>query len=215
MVRRVQVKNAVGALDLAVRIHDAAAGLGVGMGVLQPDPEVAPAVQMQRVDQALNILAQVLGELRQLSRDISGGSRWSQLPANMELSLRREAEALAMNIELDLAGELGWLGTSHLELIWLASREGLRNVRRHSGTRTCRINLNLASCPFVLRVRDWGGGLESGPRHGSGITLLRQLAELSGCDLKVGSQPGLGTELVLVGPACACGRHADAKTPPT
>jgi signal transduction histidine kinase len=87
-------------------------------------------------------------------------------------------------------------------LVMLVSREGLRNVRRHAGAAACKITIDLASCPFSVRVRDWGAGLPEGTRVGGGIELLQRMAVDVGCELGVASQPGLGTDLVLVGPLC-------------
>jgi signal transduction histidine kinase len=72
-------------------------------------------------------------------------------------------------------------------------------VRRHSGTRACRIELDLSSCPFTFRARDWGAGLAAGGQSGHGLELLSELADWLGCQLVVASQPGLGTDLVVYG----------------
>jgi hypothetical protein len=93
----------------------------------------------------------------------------------------------------------------------LQAARPLRNVRRHSGVRVCRISLNLSTCPFALRARDWGGRLEPEARIGDGIRLLVRLAEGMGCQLRIESLPGLGTELQLVGPPCARERTGQAE----
>jgi len=62
--------------------------------------------------------------------------------------------------------------------------------------------VDLSACPFVLWARDWGAGIRPGSQVGKGIVTLRALAASMGCELVIGSQPGLGTELVLTGPRC-------------
>ncbi|MGH9553501.1 MAG: hypothetical protein ACRD3W_29230, partial [Terriglobales bacterium] len=105
-------------------------------------------------------------------------------------------------LELDLVGLDDWLPIDDAELIRLAAREAIRNVKRHSGVAMCRMNVDLSDCPFVLRVRDWGGGISGEARPGSGIVMLTDLASAMGCDLRIRSQPGLGTELILTGRRC-------------
>jgi len=131
-------------------------------------------------------------------------------PTDLVPALKREAKRLGVRVEIVVDGETEWLPPNHEELIWLVSREGLRNVRRHSGSAACRIQLHMRTCPFVLQVRDWGGGLGPSAQIGEGVGLLRDMAARMGCDLKIGSQPGLGTELVLVGPPCASERGSSA-----
>lgn len=202
MVRRPVRKPKHSSADLAVRLHDAAAGLAVGIGLLKVEGEATHMVRLQQTDQALAILVEVQANLSQLSRTSADiGPRWN-VPSNFPLALKREAARLGVRLELTVIGEIDWLPPNHYELVWLAGREGLKNVRRHSGTAVCRMRLDVSGCPFVLRIRDWGGGIEPKSRLGDGIGLLRQMAEGMGCSLNIASQPGLGAELVLVGPPC-------------
>jgi signal transduction histidine kinase len=203
MVRRTARKTGYSSAELAVRLHDAAAGLAVGIGLLKVEAEATHIARLQQTDQALAILVDVQANLSQFSRATADlGPRWS-LPSNLPLALKREAARLGVRVDLTVIGETNWLSPNHYELVWLTSREGLKNVRRHSGTAVCRIRLDVSGCPFVLRIRDWGGGIEPRPRLGDGIGHLRQMAEGMGCALNIGSQPGLGAELALVGPPCA------------
>lgn len=196
--------------ELAVRLHDAAAALAVGVGLLKTEAEATHTVRLQQTEQARAILVEVQANVRQLSHSLSDIAPRPNLPSDLQFGLKREAERLGVSVEIDVAGEIGWLPANYAELVWLASREGLRNVRRHSRTAVCRISLNLDSCPFVLRIRDRGRGLAPDARFGEGIRLLREMAEGAGCDLRIASQPGLGAELVLVGPPCARDRESHA-----
>ena len=210
MVRRQHGRLGISAAELAVRLHDAAAGLAVGIGLLRIEPDAITIDRLRQTDQALAILVEVQANLKHLSRAFLDIAPQANPPADLEHGLKREAKRLGVRLEIEVAGETKWLPANHAELVWLVSREGLRNVRRHSGSAACRIQLQLRSCPFVLRIRDWGDGVGPGPQLGEGIGLLREMAAKMGCDLRIGSQPGLGTELVLVGPPCASQRESRA-----
>jgi len=210
MVRRQHRRPWIGATELAVRLHDAAAGLAVGTGLLRIDPEVTSIDRLRQTDQALAILVEVQANLKRLSGAFFDIAPRVNPPTDLVSGLKREAKRLGVSVEIEVDGETEWLPANHEELIWLVSREGLRNVRRHSGSAACRIQLHMRRCPFLLQVRDWGGGLAPSAQIGEGIGLLRDMAARMGCDLKIGSQPGLGTELVLVGPPCASERESSA-----
>jgi signal transduction histidine kinase len=102
-------------------------------------------------------------------------------------------------------------------LLRLAAREAVRNVKRHAGTAKCQLRIDLSECPYVLRARDWGAGIDPASQAGNGIERLRNLAASLGGELAIGSQPGMGTVLVLVGRRCPNTRVrpalVDAMTP--
>src|SRR5260370_12696833 len=210
MVRRQPGRLGISAAELAVRLHDAAAGLAVGIGLLKIDAEVPSIDRLRQTDQALAILVEVQANLKHLSRAFLDIAPQANPPADLEHGLKREAKRLGVRLDIEVAGEPKWLPGSHAELVWLVSREGLRNVRRHSGSAACRIQLHLRTCPFVLRIRDWGGGVRPGAQIGGGVSLLREMAATMGCDLRVRPHPRLGTQLVLVGPPCASERESRA-----
>jgi two-component system NarL family sensor kinase len=181
--------------SLAARLHDTSTGLAISIGLLQGalDDDALVRVRAMLEDS----LANLRGLTASLSRSHIGRSR-----VGLRDSLGREAARFRLDLKFVMTGDDSWLTPQHLALLNLAGREALRNVRRHAGTDTCRLALYLAGCPFEMRVRDWGSGCrpDSLPRRGLG--LLSDLAAESGCTLTITSQPGLGTELVLTGPAC-------------
>jgi len=215
MTHRRHRSSGIRSAELAVRLHDAAAGLAVGIGLLKVEPQITHTERLQQVDEALAIVVDVQANLKQLSQTPLDIGPRPNTPSDLRLGLNREAKRLGVDAEVDVDGEIGWLPANYSELVWLASREGLRNVRRHSGSATCRIQLQLRSCPFVLRIRDWGGGLEPGAHLGTGIGLLQDLATMMGCDLRMASLPDLGADLVLVGPPCAAKRGLQGATATT
>ena len=191
-----------GQAELAVQIHDASTGLALGIGRFKGLTESSRADHSPDVDRVLAVLQDSLARLRQLSGGLTGTEKPPARRRDLKDSLTQEAKRLGVRLELDLVGDPGWLPPNQSELVELMSREALRNVRRHSGSDTCRMAIDLSTCPFTALVRDWGAGLAARPRANSGIALLWRLAVQAGCELSVGSRPGLGTDLLLVGPMC-------------
>jgi len=197
----------LGAASLAARLHDGTASLALGIGFLRSEE----LTSHRALRQPLEILDQALVSLKQLEANLSEGKR----PSEVDLGdcLRQQADLLGIELDLRVTGSAEQLAPGLIELLRLAGREALLNVRRHSGTRACQIELDLCSCPFTFRARDWGAGLTFGRNGGHGVALLGELADWLGCQLVVASQPGLGTELVVYGQRCA--RAQNPTSPPS
>ncbi|WP_214102808.1 sensor histidine kinase [Acrocarpospora catenulata] len=82
-------------------------------------------------------------------------------------------------------------------LLGWAVREGVTNVLRHSGARTCRITLTTAD-PITLEIADDGRGA-SCAREGNGLGGLRERVEAAGGSLTAGGADGF--RLVVTVPA--------------
>ena len=186
----------------AARLHDASAGLAVGISLLKGSPRFGRTDSPPESDETLEVFEQVLDNLRQLTRAMTNRAPRTDPRRNLRHSLKRDAQLVGVDLDLEVIGLAGWLTPDQAELLQLAGREAIRNVKRHAGAASCRMIVDLSACPFVLWARDWGAGIKPGSRAGNGIVSLRALAASMGCELVIGSQPGLGTELVLTGPRC-------------
>ena len=184
-------------VEMAARLHDIAAGMAVGIGLLKGAADNSPAQD----NNGLEILESVLAEVQQLYR-ARQGTYVSSSTVDVASGLREEAARLRIELELEVAGDADWLSVQERQLLQLAARESIRNVKRHSGSAKCRMTIDLSDCPFVLQAHDWGAGIDPTSRPGRGFERLRDLATGLGCELAVGSQPGLGTTLVLIGRRC-------------
>lgn len=200
MESRERTSAAAGSTWLAVRLHDVSAGLAIGIGLVKGWQEYRPGTAPQAPNDALDVLEQVLTELRQLSRAVSSGAPPRRRSAALRESLQREARSIGVELDLKVAGQESSLSVDEAELVRVAAREAIRNVKRHSGTSRCRITIDLSARPFVLTARDWGAGIRARGQLGAGISLLETLAGDMGAELNVISQPGLGVELMLKGP---------------
>lgn len=187
----------VGAATLLGRLHDGTAAMAVGVGFLRSERSTS----QRAVREALEILDEALISLKRLEQDLIQSKRGPEL--DLLASLSQQAELLGLELDLRVTGSIERLAASQVALLRLVGREALLNVQRHSGARACRIELDVVSCPFTFRARDWGAGLTAGSQSGHGLALLGELADWLGCQLVVASQPGLGTELVVYGQGCA------------
>jgi hypothetical protein len=186
---------------LAVRIHDVSAGLAVGIGLLKGFTQTAASGAPPDSKGPIEVFEAVLADLRELVPERTG-ARGRAVRIRLADLFKKEADRIGVALELEVAGREDWLDTDQADLLRLAGREALRNVKRHSGASECRMTIDLTGCPFVLQVRDWGAGISGRVRPSAGIEGLRELASTLSCDLTIRSQPGLGTEFVLRGRHC-------------
>lgn len=195
-------RRAAASVRLAVQLHDLSGDQAVGIALLKGWKESGWSGAQPEPDRTIEVFEQVLVELRQLSRAVSDRVPLRSMAASVRESLEREAMTAGVDLELRLTGNESWLSGAQAELVRLVGREAIRNVKRHSGVSSCRLTIDLSTCPFVLTARDWGAGIQPRSRLGSGIALLDALADEMGSALKISSQPELGVELTLTGPRC-------------
>jgi signal transduction histidine kinase len=84
--------------------------------------------------------------------------------------------------------------------LFLAFKEALHNVVKHSGATEVFIFLNLDTSGFNLAVRDNGKGFDptavtERPGRGNGLKNMRQRLEKLGGHCEIHSAPGSGTEI--------------------
>jgi two-component system, NarL family, sensor histidine kinase UhpB len=91
------------------------------------------------------------------------------------------------------------LGKEDELVFFRVAQEGLTNAARHAQTDTIDLTLERTGTGIVLRVRDYGVGLD-GSAVGSGIRGMRERALLVGADLTIRTASGGGTEVVLALP---------------
>jgi nitrate/nitrite-specific signal transduction histidine kinase len=159
--------------EIPVRLHDVATSLAIGISLLKSGPAPLGMDTARGTLQVLALLEDSLAQLRTVTAATAGGSTWQKSRPQLAESIRREASRLRIRLELDLSGKEDRLAPNLADMIVLVSREGLRNVRRHAGASACKITIHLESCPFSVRIRDWGAGLGEGwhRNQASGLTL--------------------------------------------
>ncbi|MFB9433890.1 sensor histidine kinase [Streptoalloteichus tenebrarius] len=144
-----------------------------------------------------------VGDLERLARQAMtevratvSGYREASLPA--ELAGARVALDAA-GIRADLPHAVDDVPPRYQAVFAYVLREGVTNVIRHSGARTCRVRLG----PTWLEVADDGTGPGGGDRRSSGLAGLRERLAAVGGTLATGPAPGGGFVLRASAPEAA------------
>jgi signal transduction histidine kinase len=118
--------------------------------------------------------------------------------------LRTQADEFArlysIRVEISSNGTEDMLPPQQREVVYQVVREALTNVRRHSGSRICRVRMAFAARPFLIEVADEGRGFTSPTSGGYGLVGMRERAAGIGGRLEVVSTEGRGTTVFLFGP---------------
>ncbi|HEX2112243.1 MAG TPA: sensor histidine kinase [Gaiellaceae bacterium] len=110
------------------------------------------------------------------------------------------AERTGIRIRRDLSDDLPPLRNDAELALFRVAQESLTNAARHAGTSRVDLSLEPAPNAVLLRVRDYGSGLD-GARPGSGIRGMRERAVLVDGDLTIEEPAGGGVEVRLRIPA--------------
>jgi two-component system sensor histidine kinase DesK len=138
-----------------------------------------------------------VGDLERLSRDALADVRravegYRELTLPGELARARMALEAA-EIEAHLPNSTDEVPSSLRELFAWTIREGVTNVVRHSGARTCTVTLT----PTSAEVADDGRGPGSAPGNGHGLLGLRERAAGAGATVVTRSlDPGFSLKVV-------------------
>ena len=158
----------------------------------QPDETLADILQI--LEGSLKNVRESLAELRPAAIG----------PEGVVVDLRRQAEEFSrmygIRVEISTIGTEDMVSAQQREVVAQVVRESLTNVRRHSGSTTCRIRLGFAARPFLIEISDEGRGFGAGVPGGYGLMGMRERAAGIGGRLEVVSTRGRGTTVFLFGP---------------
>ena len=158
----------------------------------QPDEMLANVFQI--LEGSLKNVRESLAELRPAAIG----------PEGVVVDLRRQAEEFSrmygIRVEISTIGTEDMVSPQQREVVAQVVRESLTNVRRHSGSTTCRVKLGFAARPFLIEISDEGRGFGAGVPGGYGLMGMRERAAGIGGRLEVVSTRGRGTTVFLFGP---------------
>ena len=148
------------------------------------------------------VLESVLASTRELLRELRPDQRLAE--RSLVEELQRTAEEFArlyqIRVEVWTNGSEADLTRTQREVVFQIVREALTNVRRHSGSQTCRVRLVLAARPFLVEITDEGSGIPLDTPAGYGLIGMRERAAGIGGRFEVVSAPSQGTTIFLFGP---------------
>jgi signal transduction histidine kinase len=156
-------------------------------------------------DETLTNVFQILeGSLKNVRESLAELRPAAIGPEGVVVDLRRQAEEFSrlygIRVEISAIGTEDMVSPQQREVVAQVVRESLSNVRRHSGSRICRVKLGFAARPFLIEISDEGRGFGVGAPGGYGLMGMRERAAGIGGRLEVVSTQGKGTTVFLFGP---------------
>ncbi len=179
---------------LARELHDSAgqivAALQMQLTPMKADAERLSPKLASSITESLSLVQQLSQELRTVSYllhppllDELG------LPSALRWYLEGFAERSNIDVQLELAADLGRLPCEMETALFRIVQESLTNIHRHSGSKRACIRLHRSDDNLCLEVQDFGKGMMSSgnngasrtPRYGVGIQGMQErVRQLSG-----------------------------------
>jgi signal transduction histidine kinase len=175
---------------------DLAGAIALFKHQLESNPEDAALRSLEQV------LESILASTRELLRELRPDERLAErsLVDELERTADEFGRLYGIRVEIWTNGSESDLSRAQREVVFQIVRESLTNVRRHSGSSTCRVRLVLAARPFLVEVSDEGAGIPADVPAGYGLIGMRERAAGISGRLEVVSAPGQGTTIFLFGP---------------
>ena len=164
-----------------------------------PGPALAELDEIRQVikdtyDDVRELLVEFRTKFKEGERFIEAVSRYAQ-----EFSRRS-----GLRVRIDHAPELPPLSPSAKVQLFRVVQEGLSNVRKHAEAREISVTVSDGAGVFEIRIRDDGRGFNpqsiAGMRQHMGLEIMRDRIASLGGTLRIESEPGRGTLLVITVP---------------
>ncbi|MBB5625559.1 GAF domain-containing sensor histidine kinase [Sphaerisporangium krabiense] len=105
-------------------------------------------------------------------------------------------------VSFSAAGEAGDLPAATEVTVLRVAQEAVHNALRHAGASSIAVRLSMPGSRLTLEISDDGDGFDvDAPVRGLGLVSMRDRAEEAGGALRVSSEPGAGTTVLLEVPA--------------
>jgi signal transduction histidine kinase len=157
--------------------------------------KASPEQAEQKISESRNLVAQVINDLRDLSKSLSY-EHITQLGLvqTMEIEAGRINKSGIMNVKLAIGGDARNLGEERELVLFRVFQEALNNALKHSGANQLKISLDYFDHLFNLTIQDNGVGFPADTLNnsGSGLRNIVNRAALIGADAVIDSAPGKG-----------------------
>lgn len=160
----------------------------------------APAELSDELHEALETTRASLDDVRRIAKQLRPEALddLGLVPA-LNALVATFADRTGLRISARLPQDLPALGAEAELVIFRVAQESLTNAARHAETSRVELALECTAPEVVLRVRDYGRGLD-GAALGSGIRGMRERALLVAGDLMIDAPANGGTEVTLTLP---------------
>lgn len=160
---------------------------------------MADEQKQRKIDESRDLLAQVITDLRDLSKSLSF-QQISQygLERAIQTEVARVNKSGLIEINLEVSGEPYSLGEQRELVLFRIFQESLNNALKYAYARHLRINLLYAAELFNLTIADDGIGFSTEAaekNNGSGLRNIESRAALIGADAILESSPGKGCSI--------------------
>ncbi|MES2267668.1 MAG: histidine kinase [Bacteroidota bacterium] len=154
-----------------------------------------PKQAEQKISESRNLVAQVINDLRNLSKSLSYEHILQLgLVQTIEIEVERVNKSGIINIELAVGGYAHSLGEDRELVLFRIFQEGLNNALKHSGAQKLKVSLDYFDHLFNLTIHDNGKGFLADEQNnrGSGLRNIVNRAALIGAVAVIDSAPGKG-----------------------
>jgi PAS domain S-box-containing protein len=191
---------------IASHLHDTTGGW---LTALAMNLSVVSGEAAKLTPRTKNVLADSLEILRDMSNDLRTVSHLLHPPLLDEMGLQSAlrwfieefSKRSNIQVELELAPNLGRLNRECETAIFRIVQEALTNVHRHSGSPRASICITRAHGELALEVRDWGKGLPprqhgAPQRSGVGLQGMQERVRQLGGHFEIRTNPDGGTSVI-------------------
>jgi signal transduction histidine kinase len=189
---------------LARELHDTLAhsltALSVSLETVKAYFDIDKEKTRELIDKSLDATRQGVDETRRALKALRASSLEDM---GLGLAIQRAAESAAsrfnLNLTLDLQSPMPSLSPDVEQTIYRIAQESMENIVNHSHAKNFSVHL-ANNGHTTLTIQDDGIGFDSdanGPSGHFGLVGMRERAELAGGILKIESQKGKGTQVVL------------------
>ncbi len=188
---------------LARELHDTLAhsltALSVSLETVKAYFDIDKEKTRELIDKSLDATRQGVDETRRALKALRASSLEDM---GLALAIQRDAESAAarygLNLTLDLQ-PMPSLSPDVEQTIYRVAQESIENIVNHARAKNFNVQL-INNGQTTLSIQDDGIGFDSnakGPTGHFGLVGMHERAELAGGKLKIESQKGKGTQVVL------------------
>jgi signal transduction histidine kinase len=189
---------------LARELHDTLAhsltALSVSLETVKAYFDIDKEKTRELIDKSLDATRQGVYETRRALKALRASSLEDM---GLALAVQRTAESAAsrfnLNLKLDLQSPMPSLSPDVEQTIYRIAQESIENIVNHSYAKNFSVHL-ANNGHTTLTIQDDGIGFDSeakGPTGHFGLVGMHERAELAGGMLKIESEKGKGTKVVL------------------
>lgn len=166
--------------------------------------------QKAKIQESLELLDRTIEGLR---RTIARLSPRVLEELGLVAAIRRQVELgtkhTELKAQLDLPEDLRWLDHDLQVALYRSVQEALHNAAKHSRAATFSVRLLSAGGKVVLEIADDGVGFSprAAQQRGFGLTGMRERAVALGGSMKIRSESGKGTRILIDFPTSSGQKH--------